>query len=117
MKTVQEICRAFRITRKTLFYYDRIDLLEPTVRSGKQKAKEYDEKAVVRLQKIQNYRRAGMRLEEIRLILEDPEREEEILNEVIRRMKEEIMVLQTYTAEAEYLLKEAAGRKEKENDE
>ena len=32
-------------------------------------------------------------------------------------MKEEIMVLQTYTAEAEYLLKEAAGRKEKENDE
>ena len=115
MKTVQEICRDFKVTRKTLFYYDRIGLLAPTVRAGKQKAKEYDEEAVCRLMQIQNYRKAGMKLGEIRAVLEEPLRRQEILKTVISRMKEEIDVRSACVRQAELLLQEAG--KESENNE
>ena len=83
MKTVQEICRDLGITRKTLFYYDRIGILKPTVRTGNQKANEYDEEAVKKLEKIIRYQAAGLKLEEIRSVLSEPEAERGILTEVI----------------------------------
>jgi DNA-binding transcriptional MerR regulator len=60
MMSVKEICRVTGVTRKTLFYYDRIGLLEPSRRSGKQNFKEYDEQAVNRLLEIRLYREMGL---------------------------------------------------------
>ena len=60
MMSVKEICRVTGVPRKTLFYYDRIGLLEPSRRSGKQNFKEYDEQAVNRLLEIRLYREMGL---------------------------------------------------------
>ena len=38
MKTVNEVCLMMHVTRKTL-YYDKVGILKPTIRAGKQKAK------------------------------------------------------------------------------
>jgi DNA-binding transcriptional MerR regulator len=61
------------VTRKTLFYYDRIGLLEPSRRSGKQNFKEYDEQAVNRLLEIRLYREMGLSIPVIQGILEGDE--------------------------------------------
>ncbi len=61
------------VTRKTLFYYDRIGLLEPSRRSGKQNFKEYDQQAVNRLLEIRLYREMGLSIPMIQDILEGSE--------------------------------------------
>ena len=71
--SVKEICRVTGVTRKTLFYYDRIGLLEPSRRSGKQNFKEYDEQAVNRLLEIRLYREMGLSIPVIQDILEGSE--------------------------------------------
>ena len=109
---MQEICRDLGITRKTLFYYDRIGILKPTVRTGKQKAKEYDEDAVRKLEKIIRYQAAGLKLEEIRGVLCEPQNERGILIEVIRRQNEQISRIQKSLDQARCLLEESAGGEE-----
>lgn len=71
--SVKEICLVTGVTRKTLFYYDRIGLLEPSRRSGKQNFKEYDEQAVNRLLEIRLYREMGLSIPMIQDILEGSE--------------------------------------------
>ena len=71
--SVKEICRVTGVTRKTLFYYDRIGLLEPSRRSGKQNFKEYDQQAVNRLLEIRLYREMGLSIPMIQDILEGSE--------------------------------------------
>jgi len=71
--SVKEICMVTGVTRKTLFYYDRIGLLEPSRRSGKQNFKEYDEQAVNRLLEIRLYREMGLSIPMIQDILEGSE--------------------------------------------
>lgn len=71
--SVKEICRVTGVTRKTLFYYDRIGLLEPSRRSGKQNFKEYDEQVVNRLLEIRLYREMGLSIPVIQDILEGDE--------------------------------------------
>ncbi len=71
--TVKDLCTLFRITRKTLFYYDHHDLLKPAVRAGEQQHKLYDEDARIRLSGILQYRNAGLTLSEIRSLLDDPD--------------------------------------------
>ena len=68
--TVGELCTMTGITRKTLFYYDRIHLLEPTERIGVQKQKIYNNADYVRLRNILKYKEAGLLLNEIREILD-----------------------------------------------
>lgn len=69
--TVGEICEQMGITRKTLFYYDQIGLLKPSERVSSQQAKLYDRKKIARLQCILQYREAGLRISEIRELLDD----------------------------------------------
>lgn len=69
MKTVQEICKLTGVTRKTLYYYDKIDLLKPVCRIGKQRSKRYSDEAVDQLMEIRIYKEAGLTLEEIRGVL------------------------------------------------
>ena len=50
--SVGEICRITGITRKTLFYYDRIGLLVPYERTEPQQFKLYDRERLERLNGI-----------------------------------------------------------------
>ncbi len=91
MFSVKEICNIAGVTRKTLFYYDRIGLLEPTARSGKQNFKEYDEAAVSRLIEIRLYREMGLSIPMIQDILEsDEKKQKQYLNEISKVIHEDI---------------------------
>ena len=89
--TVGELCTMTGITRKTLFYYDRIHLLTPTERIGAQKHKIYNNADYERLRNILMYKEAGLLLSEIREFLDsDPVRRSEILRNVQDRLEQEI---------------------------
>ena len=91
MFSVKEICNIAGVTRKTLFYYDRIGLLEPTARSGKQNFKEYDEAAVSRLIEIRLYREMGLSIPMIQDILEsDEKKQKQYLHEISKVIHEDI---------------------------
>ena len=73
MYTVKDLCRIANVSRKTLFYYDRIGLLIPEERVGKQKSRQYGEADLSRLYRIRYYQQAGLTLSEIRSVLDHPE--------------------------------------------
>lgn len=64
--TVKEVCEKYGITRKTLFYYDKIGLLSPGKRLGTQLHKVYDSKEVQKLEMILRFRNAGLTIHEIK---------------------------------------------------
>ncbi|MBQ9327939.1 MAG: MerR family transcriptional regulator [Solobacterium sp.] len=90
MISVSELCRRAGVTRKTLFYYDRIGLLKPVKRVGRQQAKQYDETSVIRLREIRRYRSAGLSLSEIRRLLDEESADRlMILNTALSRLYRE----------------------------
>ena len=104
MKTVQEICKLTGVTRKTLYYYDKIDLLKPVCRTGKQRSKRYSDEAVEILKQIKRYQEAGLTLTEIKQLRNTKVSEEriQILKSACRRLysqnhkiEEEIKLLNT----------------------
>lgn len=104
MKTVQEICKLTGVTRKTLYYYDKIDLLKPVCRAGKQRSKRYSDEAVEILKQIKRYQEAGLTLTEIKQLRNTKVSEEriQILKSACRRLysqnhkiEEEIKLLNT----------------------
>ncbi len=86
---VKEVCRLTGVTRKTLFYYDRIGLLKPSGRTGVQNHKTYDEEALECLRMILVYRDAGMRIEEIRRLLDEEADRNAVLREILQRLESE----------------------------
>ena len=69
MLTVTRLARRCGLSRSTLLYYESIGLLKPAVRSdGNYRC--YGEKDAVRLEKICAYRNAGLKLEDIRALLD-----------------------------------------------
>lgn len=88
--SVGEICEKTGITRKTLFYYDRIGLLCPTERTERQNFKLYDSQKLVRLEEIVSYRRAGLSIREIRELLDEGQVDRlEILEQAMERLLKE----------------------------
>ena len=71
MYSIQQLAKMAGITRRTLHYYDEIDLLKPS-RVGENGYRYYGEDAVLRLQQILFYRELELPLQQIRLILADP---------------------------------------------
>ncbi len=107
MKTVNELCRLTGVTRKTLFYYDRIGLLTPAVRIGKQNSKYYEDDAAEKLMLIHTYKQAGLQLSEIRRLLYDENASrEEILHQALRRLTNQRERLSAQIARAEELLRQ-----------
>ena len=86
MKTVHDVCKETGITRKTLFYYDKIGLLKPTNRNGKQHGKMYSGSAIARLKTIMAYQSCGLTLKEIDAILNQDGDEEAILQQAKTRL-------------------------------
>ncbi len=88
MKSVKEICLLTGVTRKTLFYYDRIGLLKPTMRIGTQGHKYYDEQAVETLLKIRLYKECGLKISEIRTLIQgSPDTGRELMEAGIQRLE------------------------------
>ncbi|MFH1136890.1 MAG: MerR family transcriptional regulator [Pseudomonadota bacterium] len=71
MYTISRLAAKFKLTRSTLLYYDSIDLLKPTRRTDAE-YRLYSEKDAARLEQIRTFRRAGLKLEEIKRILDAP---------------------------------------------
>lgn len=113
MKSVHEVCQSYGITKKTLFYYDKIGLLKPSSRVGVQNQKMYDKRKLVRLETIIQYRQAGLQLLEIQSILDNPSCAiEDVLEKNIQRLerKQEIITKQIKLAKR-MKTKEMNGRK------
>lgn len=106
MKTVGEVCAEANVTRKTLYYYDRIGLLKPTVRAGGQNYKFYDDDAVGQLKRIRELREAGLKIAEIKQIIHQPELLEPVVNEALIRLKKEKEQLEQQISRAEQFLTE-----------
>jgi DNA-binding transcriptional MerR regulator len=72
MLTVSRLARSCGLSRSTLLYYESIGLLKPAVRSAAN-YRRYGDKDLERLRQICAYREAGLKLEDIRQILDRPE--------------------------------------------
>jgi DNA-binding transcriptional MerR regulator len=70
--TVKQLADLAGVTRRTLHYYDEVGLLKPVVQ-GANRYRYYDGEALLRLQQILFYREMGLRLAEIREILDHPD--------------------------------------------
>ena len=70
MKTysISRLAQAFGLSRSTLLYYDRIGLLAPSGRTGSG-YRYYSEKDYRRLERICQFREAGLTLKDIRRVL------------------------------------------------
>ena len=107
MKTVNELCRLGGVTRKTLYYYDKIDLLKPVCRSGKQHSKVYDDSAPDVLRQIKTYQSCGLTLSEIRTVLNRPEECRNILEQALKRLKSEEAEISRQILSLEQMLDES----------
>ena len=85
MWTVSKLAKSCGLSRSTLLYYEAIGLLRPAARSDGN-YRWYGEKDLSRLRKICVYRDVGLRLEDIRAILEQPETQTDLILE--RRLVE-----------------------------
>lgn len=72
MFTVSKLARRCGLSRSTLLYYERAGLLTPAARSGAN-YRSYSERDARLLEQICVYRRAGLKLADIRAILHKPE--------------------------------------------
>lgn len=72
MFTVKALADLAGISRRTLHYYDQIDLLKPT-KVTENGYRIYNEAALFRLQQILFYREIGIELKEIKAVLDDPD--------------------------------------------
>lgn len=81
----------FGITRKTLFYYDKAGLVKPIDRIGKKRTKVYGEEGYRQMKKILQYREAGLKIEEIRLLMNDQKDDKtEIFEKALIRLEKDI---------------------------
>ncbi len=69
MLTVSKLAEQCGLSRSTLLYYESIGLMKPAVRSGGN-YRCYGERDIARLRQICVYRDAGLKLEDIRALLD-----------------------------------------------
>ncbi|MEK6267657.1 MAG: MerR family transcriptional regulator, partial [Planococcus sp. (in: firmicutes)] len=70
--TVQKLTNLSGISTRTLRYYDELDLLKPACKNSSG-YRIYGQSEVDKLQQILFYRELGLRLEQIKNIVNDPE--------------------------------------------
>ena len=91
MQTVGELARSVGLTRSTLLYYDRLGLLSPGGHC-KGEYRLYSSADARRLEKICQYRKAGLSLKAIQRILDDCNKSEmkEILEKRLLELNDEL---------------------------
>jgi DNA-binding transcriptional MerR regulator len=72
MLTVTQLARRCGLSRSTVLYYESIGLLQHSVRTQGNYRK-YSEKDLARLRQICTFRRAGLKLEDIKAIVSRPD--------------------------------------------
>lgn len=88
--SVGEVCSLMHVTRKTLFYYDKIGLLKPTERTSVQQFKLYDAAQINRLNQILIYRNAGLNIQEVRALLDDEKTDHlKVMEAALQRLEKE----------------------------
>ena len=75
MLSVTQVARACGLSRTAVLYYESLGLLPAPPRSAGN-YRQYGEKQVNRLRQICSYRSAGLRLADIRTLLEEPKQRE-----------------------------------------
>ena len=90
--TISKLGRLFGLSRSALLYYDRIGLLKP---SGRTQAgyRSYSEPDRLRLERICGFRRAGLALEEIRVILASGKPSAAVLERRFHEIGKDIRIL------------------------
>ncbi|MEM7800827.1 MAG: MerR family transcriptional regulator [Chloroflexota bacterium] len=68
---MKELADLAGVSRRTLHYYDQIDLLKPS-KTTEKGYRLYDDQSLFRLQQILFYREIGIELIEIKAVLDDP---------------------------------------------
>jgi DNA-binding transcriptional MerR regulator len=71
MWTVSELAKRCGLSRSTLLYYESIGLLKPASRTAAN-YRRYGERDLARLERICAYRNAGLKLADIRAVLDRP---------------------------------------------
>lgn len=99
MYTVGRLARRHGLSRSTLLYYDRIDLLRPSGHA-KGEYRQYSAEDDARLARICEYRQAGIALKEIRRMLDDPAGTtiEQALEERLAQLNDEMGALREQQA-------------------
>ncbi|MEO9851630.1 MAG: MerR family transcriptional regulator [Reichenbachiella sp.] len=69
--SVKELSELAKVSVRTLHYYDQIDLLKPSFRSGKG-YRFYERKQLLMLQQILFYKELGFSLQDIHSVISDP---------------------------------------------
>lgn len=90
--TITRLARRFGLSRTALLHYDRVGLLSPAQRSDKG-ARWYTQADVERLEAIARYRRVGIPLERIKLLLESGTAAE-VLTSRLLQLEAEIAALE-----------------------
>lgn len=70
--TIQKVAKLSGVSTRTLRYYDQIDILKPG-RANTAGYRMYGTKEIDRLQQILFYRKLGIKLDEIKMILDSPD--------------------------------------------
>ena len=86
MYTIGRLAKRFDLSRSTLLYYDKIGLLKPSSR-GDAGYRYYSEDDAERLEQICTFRKAGLPLSDIKLVLESSEHR---LSQVLEQRLEEL---------------------------
>jgi DNA-binding transcriptional MerR regulator len=93
MYTIGQLCREFHLSRSTLLYYDSIGLLHAQKRT-QGNYRQFDENDRQRLEKICAYREAGVKLEQIKELLDSKDAAERaILEKRLYELNQEIRTL------------------------
>jgi DNA-binding transcriptional MerR regulator len=113
MKTITVLAREFGLSRTTLLYYDRIGLLKPSYRTAAE-ARLYSAEEENVLRQIITYRRAGIPLESIKVMLDAaPARVNVRLERRLREIQDQIGTLRAQQRFVVQMLKDAVLRGEK----
>lgn len=90
MYTIKQLLKVSGLSRSTLLYYDKINLLKPSARSSSN-YRLYTEGDFHRLQQILLYRDMGLSLEKIAQLLDSPNNQtSQILEERLQHLNQEI---------------------------
>jgi DNA-binding transcriptional MerR regulator len=96
MLTVSKLARSFGLSRSTLLYYESIGLLKPTLRSGAN-YRTYSAEDRERLRQICAYREAGLKLDDIRVLLDRRESDaSSVLKRRLLELDDEIAALREH---------------------
>lgn len=82
---VSEVARRFGVSRGTLLYYESVGLMKPAARTAGN-YRRYSQADLTRLEMIRIYRNAGLKLEDIRAILD--QRGTDLVSVLNRRLQE-----------------------------